>query len=82
MAPKNYVGTASNVSDNSFTLTINGVANTVNVAPGAKIVNRNWITIKLSDIKDGDNVRVWGTNDNGTITASIVRDVSIPKTSR
>jgi hypothetical protein len=82
MAPKNYVGTASNVSDNSFTLTINGVANNVNVAPGAKIVNRNWITIKLSDIKDGDNVRVWGINNNGTITASIVRDVSIPKTSR
>jgi len=81
IAPKNYVGTASNVSDNSFTLTINGVANTVNVASGAKVVNRNWLNIKVSDIKDGDNVRVWGTNDNGTITASIVRDVSMPKTS-
>jgi hypothetical protein len=81
ITPKNYVGTASNISDNSFTLTINGVANTVNIASGAKIVNRNWITINLSDIKDGDNVRVWGANDNGTITASIVRDVSIPKTS-
>jgi hypothetical protein len=81
IAPKNYVGTASNISDNSFTLTINGTANTVNVASGAKVVNRNWLNIKVSDIKDGDNVRVWGTNDNGTITASIVRDVSIPKTS-
>jgi len=69
------------ISDNSFTLTINGVANTVNVTSGAKVVNRNWLNIKVSDIKDGDNVRVWGTNDNGTITASIIRDVSIPKTS-
>jgi len=79
--PRDYVGTASNVSGNSFTLTVEGVADTVNVVSNAKIVNRNWITIPLSSIQNGDNVRVWGVNASGTITASIVRDVSIPATS-
>jgi hypothetical protein len=41
--PKNYVGTASNVSGSSFTLTVDGTADTVNVASGAEVVNRNWL---------------------------------------
>lgn len=79
--PRNYVGTAGNISENSFTLTADGVADTVNVASGAEVVNRNWLTIPIINIQSGDNVRVWGVNASGTITASIVRDVSIPATS-
>jgi hypothetical protein len=76
--PRNYQGTASAISDSSFTLTVNGTAYTIKVSSGAKIVNRNWLSMPLTDIRNGDTVRVWGTNDNGTITASIVRDVSLP----
>jgi len=79
-SPRNYVGTASNVSDNSFTLTVNGVSYTVNVASGAKVVNRNWMNMSISNIQNGDNVRVWGVNTNGNINALIVRDVSSPAT--
>ncbi|MGC9599379.1 MAG: hypothetical protein ABSE18_03280 [Minisyncoccia bacterium] len=79
--PRNYVGVASSLSGSSFTLTVNGVADTVNVASGAEVVNRNWITLPLASINSGDNVRVWGVNASGTITAQIVRDVSIPATS-
>jgi hypothetical protein len=78
--PRNYVGTASNVTDNSFTLTADGVSYTVNVVSGAKVVDRNWLNMTLSSIKNGDNVRVWGVNTNGNIAASIVRDVSSPAT--
>jgi hypothetical protein len=78
--PRNYVGTASNVNGNSFTLTVNGVAYTVNVVSGAEVVNRNWLTMPLSSIQSGDNVRAWGVNASGTISASIVRDVSVPAT--
>jgi hypothetical protein len=80
-APQNYVGIASNLNGTSFTLTINGTANTVNVATGAEIVNRKYLTIPLTSISSGDTVRVWGVNTDGTIAAQIVRDVSIPATS-
>ena len=76
--PRNYVGTASNISTSSFTLTVNGTTDTVNVATGAKVVNRNWVTIPLASIQNNDNVRVWGVNASSTITAQIVRDISIP----
>lgn len=76
--PRDYVGTASNVSGSSFTLTVNGAADTVNVASGAEIVNRNWVTMPLASVQSGDNVRVWGVNASGTITAQIVRDVTLP----
>jgi len=78
--PRNYVGKASNVTDNSFTLTVGGTSYTVNVVSGTKVIDRNRLNMKLSSIKDGDNVRVWGVNTNGNIAASIVRDVSFPAT--
>lgn len=77
--PRNFEGTASNVSGSSFTLAgANGASFTVNVASGAEVVNRNWLNISVASIQSGDNVRVWGLNASGTIAAQIVRDVSIP----
>jgi hypothetical protein len=49
----------------------------VNVAPGAQVLDEARLTIPLSSIQNGDTVRVWGTNASGTITAQIVRDISI-----
>jgi hypothetical protein len=86
--PKNYVGTASDVSaagDGTFTLTVPGATSTatfaINVLSGAEVVNRNWLVISMENIANGDNVRVWGVNTNGTIAAQIVRDTTIPATS-
>jgi hypothetical protein len=76
--PRNYVGTASDISGSSFTLTVGSTTYTVNVAAGAKVVNRNRVALPIANIQSGDKVRVWGINANNTITASIVRDVSIP----
>ncbi len=76
--PRNFVGTASNVSGNTFALTVNGTTDNVTVATNAKVVNRNWLNIQTTDIQNNDNVHVWGTIASGTITALIVRDVSLP----
>ncbi len=78
-SPRDYVGTAGNVNGSAFTLSAaNGTSYTVNIASGVEIVNRNWITLPLASITSGDNVRVYGVNASGTITAQIVRDVSTP----
>ncbi len=77
-SPRDYIGTASNLNGTSFTLTTaNGTSYTVNVASGTEVVNRNWLTLSLSSINSGDNVRVYGVNASGTVAAQIVRDVTI-----
>lgn len=78
-SPKNWEGTASNinVSGNSLTLTIGGIAYTVNIVADAQIVNKSFLAISLSTIKEGDKVRVWGPVSGTTISAYVIRDVSI-----
>ncbi|MCL4405310.1 hypothetical protein M1295_01930 [Patescibacteria group bacterium] len=81
--PRDYVGTASSsVSGNSFTFMVDGMPYTVNVDPNAEVVNRNWVGLTPAGIQNGDNVRVWGTSASGTISAQIIRDVSIPTTAK
>ncbi len=74
--PKNWDGTASNVSSNSFTLTVDGTVYTVNLAANAKIVNKGFMSALFSDVKNGDRVRVYGPAVNSVITAFVVRDMS------
>jgi len=74
---RNWQGTVSNIGTGSFTLTIKGVAHTVTVASGAKIVNEKFMTISLADIKNDDTVRVWASANGTALTAYVVRDVSI-----
>lgn len=77
--PKNWQGIISNIntSNNSFTLTIESIAHTVNLAVNAKIVNQKFMPIAFSDVKSGDTVRVWGPASGTTITAFVFRDISI-----
>lgn len=77
--PKNWQGTVSNMNaaGSTFTLTVDGTAYTANVVAGAKIVNKNYATITLANISNGDTVRVWATKSDTTLTAYIVRDVSV-----
>lgn len=73
-----YVGTAGSVGTSSLTLTERQTSYTVNVAADAKVLNRNWLKINLSDIRNRDLVRVFGVASGTTITASVVRDTSLP----
>lgn len=80
--PRNYQGTASNVSGSTFTLTVEKIVYAVSVASNAKVLNRNFLTASLADIKNGDTVRVWGLRTNTAIMAEIVRDISLPRTNQ
>jgi hypothetical protein len=76
---RNWEGVASNVNSDAktFTLTVEGVAYTVNIAADAKIVNQRFLIAGFADIKNGDKVRVYGPSADMVITASVVRDISI-----
>ncbi len=78
--PRVYQGTASAVTGSSFTLTsAKGTAYTVNVTAGTKFLNKKWLSIAAADIQNGDTIRVFGVNASGTISATVVRDVSLPR---
>lgn len=76
--PRDYIGVASNVGASSLTLTTsNGAVYTVNLETNAEVVSRNWATLPFANIQNGDHVRVYGVNASSTVTAQIVRDVTI-----
>ena len=76
--PRDYIGTASNVTASSLTLTASkGTVYTVDASANAEIVNRKWVTLPFASINSGDNVRVYGVNTSGTVVAEIVRDVTV-----
>ena len=84
IAAKNWQGVVSNVNTDakSFTLTIDGkgvdgVSYAVTITSDAKVVNQNCTSISFGDIKNGDKIRVWGPAVDTTITASVVRNISI-----
>jgi len=76
---KVFTGTASNISDTSLTLTgSKGMTYTVNLDIGAKIINKSSTVLSgLSSIHSGDTLRVNGTMTGTSITAKVVRDVTI-----
>lgn len=77
---RNWQGTIRNPNAPGSTLflTVNGTEYSLVLASGTKLVNRIWQTITLDKINNGDTVRVWGPLDVNTITASVLRDISLP----
>lgn len=73
-----YTGTASNVTSSSFTLTDqSGNAYTVNTNPDATIWDSSSNTIPLTNIQNGDTIRVDASQNGNTLTADVVRDTSL-----
>lgn len=78
--PRNYAGTLSNLSGGAFTLTTSaGAMYSVSLTSNAEIVQKNYRTLPLSQVQNGDSVRAWGTAASSSITASVFRDLSIPR---
>jgi hypothetical protein len=80
--PRVVEGTLSNLdaSAETFTLTARSGANySVSLVSGAKTLQRNWATLDFSTVQNGDTVRVWGPVASSTISASVFRDVSVPR---
>ncbi len=78
--PRDLEGTLGDLSRQSFTLTTSGNATySVTIASGAKILQKSWLTLDFSKVQNGDTVRIWGPVSSSTVSASIFRDLSIPK---
>jgi len=74
-----FQGIVSNLSGASFTLTTGGgSAFTVQTNSSTKFLNNRFLSLSgTTTVGSGDHVRVFGTNASGTVTAKIVRDISI-----
>ncbi len=72
-------GIVQAVSSDSFTLMSGNKTYTVKTTQSTRVLNRKWVKISLLDIKQGDKVRVQGSVSNLEMTATTVRDISIPK---
>ena len=79
VAARNWQGTVvGDVNANgSFKLKVGETTYDIVLAANAMVVNQKYATILSSQIKAGDTVRVYGPATDTTITASVVRDVSI-----
>lgn len=77
--PKNWEGTASNVNvgAKTLTLTAGGVAYSITLTDGVKIVDKKFVTTDFLNIKNGDNIHVWGLLSGTTIPAIAIRNLSI-----
>ena len=77
---KTVVGVASAISGESLTLTAKNTSYSVNLNSSSttSILDRNRKPIEITNIQTGDNVRVFGVISGSNISASIVRDISLP----
>jgi hypothetical protein len=64
-------------ADGSFKLKVGEVTYDIKMASGAKVVTKNYGVAASGAIKMGDTVRVYGLASGTTITASVIRDVSL-----
>lgn len=71
------IGTVTAVGENSITVTKANKSYTINIPAETRILNRNWKDIKLTDIQNGNKVRVFGTISDLTVTAKTIRDISL-----
>ncbi len=74
-----FEGIGSNIGSNSLTLSAENKTFTVVPTADVQILNRNWLNLSFSSIQNGDKIRVFGSAVSGTITASVIRDVSVPR---
>ncbi len=78
--PKTIQGTLSNFSATSPTFTVTGpegTAYSVTLGASPLLLTTSRATLNLSQVNNGDTVRVYGPVASSTITASIFRDISV-----
>lgn len=76
---RNFDGSVTAVASSTISMNVGTEPHTVNYGSGTLFVNRNFAKITSNDVRTGDKLVVWGTRASSTITATIVRDLSIPR---
>ena len=67
------------VNGTSFVFNRDGFVATVVTSSSTKIVDRNWTTLAFTSMQVGDKLRVYGAMASSTITAEVIRDMSVPR---
>lgn len=69
-------GTFTRTTDGTYTITVASTTYTVEVNT-KRILNKGWHTVPFSDFKTGDTVRAYGPITDTTMSALVVRDISL-----
>lgn len=70
---KSFSGVVSNISKNSITFSNSEKIFTARITGETRILDRSWNSILLTDIKNGDEIKVFGKSAENIITAKTVR---------
>ncbi|EKE12114.1 MAG: hypothetical protein ACD_14C00012G0001 [uncultured bacterium] len=71
------VGTVSNITEDSLTISNGSKTYIARFSEETRLLNHSWKSIILSDIKEGDKIKVFGTITDGIVTAKTIRNISI-----
>lgn len=71
------VGIVTTVSSDSVTISHKSKNFTAKITSDTRILNRSWKKLPISDIKEGDRIKVFGTISDGIINAKTIRRISI-----
>ena len=78
--PETRILTIESVNaNNTLTAKLNTQTITVSLANNVKLLDRNWKTITVDQLKANDTIRVYGVLSGTTLEASVIRDISIPR---
>lgn len=79
-----FVGTLRSVASSTLPTQItitaqNNLVQSVNINSDTAILDRNWAKASLQSFAVNDQIRVYGAIEGSTITATVVRNVSLPR---
>lgn len=70
---KTFTGTVSEIKDNSITLLSGEKTFTAKISDETRILNKQWGTISLSELKSGDKIKIFGKSSGDIIIAKTLR---------
>ncbi|NTV41067.1 MAG: hypothetical protein HGA61_02220 [Candidatus Moranbacteria bacterium] len=74
---KSISASVVSVSDNFLTATRGSKTFTIKTSEHTRLFDKDWKRIKITDIKNGDKIKVSGTLSELSITARTIRDISL-----
>jgi preprotein translocase subunit YajC len=71
------VSTVTAINSDSLTVKSDSKKYTVNISSNTRILNKKWEKINLSNIQEGDKIKIAGNISDTIIAANTIRDISL-----